>query len=408
MTEARLFRIAVAVGPGACARRRVRPPRPGLGMGQHALAGFLALVAADRGRSRSRRCGRACGRCSRSRSAASRWSTALHVLHLEHGASGGDVTGVRPRSRASCWSASPSRSRGATAARAVDAPRGRRARRCWRSCSCSGRSRWVSWPRTSGASRSATRRAAATATVEFEAADGLGLAGWYRPSANGAAVLVVHGGSSDRKGSRATPRCSPATATACCSTTRADAARARAAEQLGWDWAKDVAGAMRFVEGRPDVEPGGSARSACRPARTPCSRSPASGPRPRRGRRRRSRRGLVRGLGAAARHRAGTVPGGSCSAPSGVLSGDPPGPPLEDLVARIDAPTLLVSAGTAEEREFNVRYERARQRRRDALEPARGAAHARAARVPAGLRAARRRLPRPRAGRRSKGSSGAD
>jgi hypothetical protein len=42
-----------------------------------------------------------------------------------------------------------------------------------------------------------------------------------------------------------------------------------------------------------------------------------------------------------------------------VLSGDPPGPPLEDLIARVQAPTLLISAGTAEERDFNVLYEKA-------------------------------------------------
>ena len=44
---------------------------------------------------------------------------------------------------------------------------------------------------------------AAYRDVSFEASDGLDIAGWYRPSRNGAAVLVVHGGSSDRKGSLA-------------------------------------------------------------------------------------------------------------------------------------------------------------------------------------------------------------
>ena len=42
--------------------------------------------------------------------------------------------------------------------------------------------------------------------VTFEATDGARLAGWYRPSANGAAVLVVHGGGSDRKGAVAHAR----------------------------------------------------------------------------------------------------------------------------------------------------------------------------------------------------------
>ena len=55
----------------------------------------------------------------------------------------------------------------------------------------------------------------------------------------------------------------------------------------------------------------------------------------------------------------GLVPGWVMFSTIRVLSGDAPGPPLEDLVGRIAAPTLLVSAGTAEERDFNVLYERA-------------------------------------------------
>ena len=42
---------------------------------------------------------------------------------------------------------------------------------------------------------------AAYAGVKFKASDGLELAGGCRRSENGAAVVVVHGGSSDRKGS---------------------------------------------------------------------------------------------------------------------------------------------------------------------------------------------------------------
>ena len=60
-----------------------------------------------------------------------------------------------------------------------------------------------------------------------------------------------------------------------------------------------------------------------------------------------------------------------------VLSGDPPGPPLEDLIARVRAPTLLISAGTDVERDFNVLYDEAATRTGRALEPARRAPHAR-------------------------------
>ena len=39
--------------------------------------------------------------------------------------------------------------------------------------------------------------------VAFQASDGLDIAGWYRPSRNGATVIVVHGGGSDREDSTA-------------------------------------------------------------------------------------------------------------------------------------------------------------------------------------------------------------
>jgi fermentation-respiration switch protein FrsA (DUF1100 family) len=42
-----------------------------------------------------------------------------------------------------------------------------------------------------------------------------------------------------------------------------------------------------------------------------------------------------------------------------VLSGDPPSPALEDRIAQIEQPSLLISAGTAIERDFNVLYDEA-------------------------------------------------
>jgi hypothetical protein len=42
-----------------------------------------------------------------------------------------------------------------------------------------------------------------------------------------------------------------------------------------------------------------------------------------------------------------------------VLSGDPPTRPLADQVRKITAPTLLISAGTAEEYQFGHLYEQA-------------------------------------------------
>ena len=64
--------------------------------------------------------------------------------------------------------------------------------------------------------------------VSFRSSDGLKLTGWYRPSSNGAAVLLVHGGNGDRQGPvRHARNAGRDRATASCSTTPAGAATAR-------------------------------------------------------------------------------------------------------------------------------------------------------------------------------------
>ena len=50
--------------------------------------------------------------------------------------------------------------------------------------------------------------------VTFTAADGVSLAAWYLPSANGAAVVLRHGAGSTKAMSSSRPRCSPAQAMA--------------------------------------------------------------------------------------------------------------------------------------------------------------------------------------------------
>ena len=72
------------------------------------------------------------------------------------------------------------------------------------------------------------RRRPATATVAFRASDGVKLSGWYRPTRNGATVIVLHGGGATGPARSRTPGCSSTTATASCSTTPAAAGAARA------------------------------------------------------------------------------------------------------------------------------------------------------------------------------------
>jgi len=97
---------------------------------------------------------------------------------------------------------------------------------------------------------------AAYEPIVFESSDGLELAGWYRPSENRAAVLIVHGGGGDRNG---TVRHAELLARHGYGVLVYDA-RGRGESEgspvaFGWNWSKDVAGALAFLRGRPELDP---------------------------------------------------------------------------------------------------------------------------------------------------------
>ena len=201
---------------------------------------------------------------------------------------------------------------------------------------------------------------AAYQDVAFQATDGLDLAGWYRPSQNGAAVLLVHGGGGDRTGAVAHAKMLVRHGYGVLLyDSRGRGESDGAPNNYGWDWAKDVAGALSFLERRDDVEPHRIGALGLSTGADVLIEVAAK----------RKDLGAVVTDGAAAGsfedwHR---LRGTEIGLPVGwvmfttmrVLSGDPPGPPLEDLIARVQAPTLLISAGATEEREFNVLYEKA-------------------------------------------------
>jgi dienelactone hydrolase len=201
---------------------------------------------------------------------------------------------------------------------------------------------------------------AAYADITFRASDGLRIAGWYRPSQNGAAVLLVHGGGSDRRGSVAHARM---LARHGYGVLLYDA-RGRGESDgspngYGWDWAKDIAGAMTFLEGRRDVAQGRIGALGISTGADVLLEVAA---------RRRDLRAVVTDGAAAGSfadwHRlqgtgAMTPFFWSQFAALRVLTGDAPGPPLADLVPRITAPLLLISADRHEERDFNVLYAKA-------------------------------------------------
>jgi uncharacterized protein len=127
----------------------------------------------------------------------------------------------------------------------------------------------------------------------------------------------------------------------------------------GWDWAKDIAGALAFLHGREDVDPGRIGALGLSTGADVLIEVAAK---------RRDVAALVTDGAAAGSFEDGQrLSGTSLETPIGwtmfttirVLSGDAPGPPLEDMIARVRAPTLMISAGEQVERDYNVLYERA-------------------------------------------------
>lgn len=93
--------------------------------------------------------------------------------------------------------------------------------------------------------------------VQFDASDGLRLSGWYAPSRNGAAVLLVHGGGGDRTGpldhAQLLRRHGYGVLLY---DSRGRGESEGTPNAWGWSWEKDVEGALAFLGARDDVEGG--------------------------------------------------------------------------------------------------------------------------------------------------------
>ena len=93
--------------------------------------------------------------------------------------------------------------------------------------------------------------------VQFDASDGLRLSGWYAPSRNGAAVLLVHGGGGDRTGpldhAQLLRRHGYGVLLY---DSRGRGESEGTPNAWGWSWEKDVEGALAFLGARDDVEDG--------------------------------------------------------------------------------------------------------------------------------------------------------
>jgi uncharacterized protein len=373
--EARVFAVATLVSLVHAMDDAFVHRGAGLGFGQHTLAAAIAVVAGVAGivvfpslRPGLRAAlalafgGLACV------------NGALHLVHVaDDGAAGADVTGVLALLAGAVLlglaAYIPWRHRGE---RATSAPR-RWLRRALVAIAGFVAVVFVLGPMSLGIIETHRWRepigappSTAYRDVTFRASDGLELAGWYRPSHNGAAVVVVHGGGGDRTGAVAHAEMLARHGYgALVYDARGRGESDGSPNGYGWDWGKDVAGALVFMKRQSDVDPHRIVALGLSTGADVLIEVAAK---------RRDLAAVVADGAAAGSfedwHRLrgddlGAPPGWVMFTTMRVLSGDPPGPPLEDLIARVHAPTLLVSAGQAEERDFNVLYEKAARGRVD-------------------------------------------
>jgi alpha-beta hydrolase superfamily lysophospholipase len=98
---------------------------------------------------------------------------------------------------------------------------------------------------------------AAYQTVHFTASDGVKLEGWYRPSRNGATVLVIPGGGSNRMGPlRHAKMLERQGYGVLVFDARGLGHSEGTPNSYGWDWDKDIDAALAYLKRRDDVDPG--------------------------------------------------------------------------------------------------------------------------------------------------------
>ena len=92
--------------------------------------------------------------------------------------------------------------------------------------------------------------------VSFEATDGVKLSAWYRPTQNGATILVVHGGGGDRTGAVAHAKLLVRHGYGVLLHDARGRGKSEGVQNAyGWGWDKDVAGALAFLKTRDEVDP---------------------------------------------------------------------------------------------------------------------------------------------------------
>jgi hypothetical protein len=195
--------------------------------------------------------------------------------------------------------------------------------------------------------------------VAFEATDGVRISGWYRPTRNGATMLVVHGGGGDRTGSLAHARLLVRHGYGVLLHDARGRGKSDGVQNAwGWGWPEDVAGAIAWLKARPEVDPeriGALGLSSGADALVQVA-----------GRVSDLKAVVADGTAATSFEDAYRVHGINLATPLWfsdfatvqVMHGGRPGPALEDMMPRITEPLLLISAGLPE-KPFNDAYARA-------------------------------------------------
>jgi len=182
--------------------------------------------------------------------------------------------------------------------------------------------------------------------VTFPSSDGLRLSGWYTPSRNGAAVVVVSSAGGDRLVSVEHARLlADHGYGVLLYDARGSGESEGSPNGFGWDWDQDVTGALAFLRAQPEVDPDRLGGLGLSTGADVLIEVAASHPELR----------AVVADGATGRSLADIPPGNAAAAlqmapvlaTASVLSGTRPGPPLEDLAAGVaPTPLLLIAAGS--------------------------------------------------------------
>jgi hypothetical protein len=366
--EAIVFGVATAIGVLHALDDAFFRREPGVGLGQHALGAAVTLalaVAAVYAFPRARPAVRSA--LALLFGAAATVNGMLHVKHVaDSGAAGSDLTGLLAAAAGAVLVglafAIPWRHRGEGAV-------SRRRRWAYRVLAVpAGLLAFVFTivPMSIGITETHKYREPIGAPpspdyreVAFKASDGVKLSGWYRPTRNGATILVVHGGGGDRTGAVAHARMLERHGYGVLLHDARGRGKSEGTQNAwGWGWEEDVAGAIAFLKSREEVDPeriGGLGLSTGADVLVNVAAQ------------REDLEAVVADGTAAGRFEDGRRVYGTTAmtpftavefATVAVTSGSRPGPVIEDMMPRITAPTLLVAAGPPEKK-FGEAYDRA-------------------------------------------------